>query len=61
MVITSEQIMKVLEDYICRYHVQPDGDGLPLVDVLSNGPDISSGTDEIEALADYLYDELPID
>lgn len=59
--ITAELIEELLNGYQCRHTVDGDTeDGLPLVDMLAPpAADISVGQLEVEALAEYLYDNLP--
>ncbi len=45
-------ILGALRSYRCQYTVDHDGDGLDLVDVLSPGPTIAEGQEELELLAD---------
>ncbi len=53
-------ILKILKGYRTRYSFN-DGDSLELVDMLcpDDADDITDGLLELEALAEYLYDELP--
>ncbi|MBT2142736.1 MULTISPECIES: hypothetical protein [unclassified Rhodanobacter] len=54
-------LIKALMDYRCSRTVDEEGDGLPLVDVLSpgEGGTIKPGMEEIEILAECLMDEWP--
>jgi hypothetical protein len=58
MIMTD--ILKILKGYRTRYSFN-DGDSLELVDMLcpDDADDITDGLLELEALAEYLYDELP--
>lgn len=55
-------LIKALTDYRCTRTVDEDGEPLPLVDALSpgEGGTIQPGIEEIEFLAEYLADELPL-
>ena len=57
-------IEEVLHGYSCRYTIENDSiDGLNLMDklVAPDATDISTGRQEIEALAEYLYDNIDPD
>lgn len=61
MSVTEEDKRKaeeILKQYTCQYTDDENGDGLPLVDVLSSGNTIKEGQQEIELLADEFADAL---
>ena len=43
-----------LYDYRCQYTVDEDGNGMPLLDVLSTGETITDGQREFDLLLDHL-------
>ena len=50
----KDVILSALRAYQCTEHVDEDGDGSRLVDILTSGSNISAGISEVEALADFL-------
>jgi hypothetical protein len=50
------ELVEALQAYRCTETVDEEGEGLPLVDVLTHGNDIGPGLRELEFLADHLYD-----
>jgi hypothetical protein len=51
------ELLEALQAYRCTETVDEEGEGLPLVDVLTtHGSDIGPGLRELEFLADHLYD-----
>ena len=52
----GDRIIHVLSEYRCTYTVDANGDGLELIDVLSNSSDdVSSGGQECDLLADDIH------
>ena len=57
---TIMDIKAALKNYCCQYSQNEDGDGLPLVDVLTPQEDtnISRGIAELNMIAEHIADEL---
>lgn len=55
---SKDVILEALHEYHCSESIDEDGDGLPLVDVLTHGGDIGPGVREVEALADFIWGAL---
>ncbi len=52
------KLVEILESYRCFYSLDDDGDGLPLIDMLTfDEHTVDEGKIEIERIADLLYDE----
>lgn len=52
------EILKALKNYRCSKTVDGDGDGMPLLDLLSPGETVAEGLEELRNLAEYLDDKL---
>lgn len=48
------RVLDALRSYRCQFTTDEQGDGLPLVDVLSPGETIADGKEELLLLADYI-------
>ena len=59
----KQLIIKALKEYNCQYHVDYDGENLPLVDLLTPDKDwtISDGILEMELLADHIANVIEND
>jgi len=52
--MTTGEMLKILESYNCQYSRDENGDGLPLVDLLSPFDSIKEGKDELLLLAEHI-------
>lgn len=56
--VTRSEIFDALCLYRSDLFYDESGDGLGLIDILSPFESIKEGSDEIESITDYLYNEL---
>ena len=53
-----KKLIEILKAYNCQHTTDEEGNGLPLVDILSSGETIKEGNLEIELLAEHILIEL---